>query len=57
VPVNLDLSDLYDSLTFFRGDLYSEDAHEELAARIALAGRAWAKTFWREEDMNAYMFR
>jgi len=53
----LDLSDLYDSLTFFRGDLYSEDAHEELAARIALAGRAWAKTFWREEDMNAYMFR
>lgn len=57
VPVNIDLSDLYDSLTFFRGDLYGQDAHYELAAEIALAGRDWAKSFWREEDMAAYMFR
>ena len=57
VPCQLDWSDLYDSLTFFRGDLYGEDAHEELAAKIALAGRDWAKTFWREQDIIAYMFR
>jgi hypothetical protein len=57
IPVQLDLSDLYDSLTFFRGDLNGEGAHEELAAQIALSGRGWAKTFWRDEDMMAYMFR
>ena len=57
IPVQLDLSDLYDSLTFFRGDLNGEGAHEELAARIAHDGRDWAKTFWRDEDMTAYMFR
>jgi Glycosyl transferase family 90 len=57
VPVQLDLSDLYDSMMFFRGDLNGEHAHEELAAQIALAGRDWAKAFWRDEDMTAYMFR
>jgi len=57
IPVQLDLSDLYDSLTFFRGDLYGEGAHEELAAKIAHAGRKWSKEFWRQEDMTAYMFR
>jgi hypothetical protein len=57
VPVGLDLSDLYDSLTFFRGDLNGEGAHEELAYQIALAGRDWARTFWRQEDMTAYNFR
>jgi hypothetical protein len=57
VPVQVDLSDLADSLVFFRGDLKGDGAHEELAAEIALAGRDWAKTFWRDEDMTAYMFR
>lgn len=57
IPVKIDLSDLYDSLTFFRGDLYGEGAHEELASKIALAGRHWTKKFWREEDITAYMFR
>ena len=57
VPYQMDLSDLYDSLTFFRGDLNGESAHEEMAAQIALAGQDWTKTFWRDEDMTAYMFR
>jgi hypothetical protein len=57
VPVQMDLSDLYDSLLFFRGDLNGEGAHEDMARNIAKAGREWSKTFWREEDMTAYMFR
>jgi len=57
VPVQLDWSDLYDSLTFFRGDLNGEGNHEDLALEIASAGREWSKTFWREEDLTAYMFR
>jgi len=56
-PVSVDLSDLYDSLTFFRGDLNGAGAHDDLAAKIAIAGRDWSKTFWREEDLTAYMFR
>lgn len=39
VPVQVDLSDLYDSLTFFRGGINGDGAHEELAAKIALTGR------------------
>lgn len=57
IPVQLDYSDLYDSLTFFRGDLNGEGAHEDMAEKIATAGRTWAKTFWRREDLTAYMFR
>jgi len=57
VPFQMDLSDLYDSLTFFRGDLKGEGAHKDLASQIALAGRNWTRTFWRDEDMSAYMFR
>ena len=57
VPFQMDLSDLYDSLTFFRGDLKGEGAHEDLAIQIALAGQNWTQTFWRDEDMSAHMFR
>ncbi|PPQ65974.1 hypothetical protein CVT24_011191 [Panaeolus cyanescens] len=57
VPVQLDLSDLYDALFFFRGDGNGEGAHDELAHKIALAGREWSKTFWRKEDLVAYFFR
>ena len=63
-------------MTFFRGGgVNGDDAHEELAAKIAEAGRyvylfivflliiiiffrrEWAKTYWRKQDMTAYMFR
>jgi len=57
VPVKVDLSDVHDSLTFFRGDMEGEGAHDDLARKIAMAGRNWSKTFWRKEDLTAYMFR
>ncbi|KAJ7148964.1 glycosyl transferase family 90-domain-containing protein [Mycena crocata] len=57
VPVQLDLSDLHDALVFFRGDASGVGAHEDLARKIAVAGRVWSKTFWRRQDMVAYFFR
>ncbi|TFK24115.1 hypothetical protein FA15DRAFT_687615 [Coprinopsis marcescibilis] len=57
IPVQLDLSDLHDALIFFRGDGNGEGAHEDLARKIAMAGREWSKTFWRREDLIAYFFR
>ncbi|KAJ8587552.1 hypothetical protein M405DRAFT_934650 [Rhizopogon salebrosus TDB-379] len=57
VPIQIDYSDLYDALVFFRGDLAGRGAHEDLAARIAREGREWSLKFWREEDMTAYLFR
>ncbi|KIL62815.1 glycosyltransferase family 90 protein [Amanita muscaria Koide BX008] len=57
VPIKVDLSDLHDALVFFRGDGNGEGDHEDLARKIALAGRQWSKTFWRREDLAAYFFR
>ncbi|KAJ7125783.1 glycosyl transferase family 90-domain-containing protein [Mycena crocata] len=57
IPVQLDLSDLHDAFLFFRGDLRDEGAHEDLARKIAAAGRVWSKTFWRQADMHAYFYR
>ena len=57
VPVQNDLSDLFDSLVFFRGDPTGTNAHDDMARKIAYAGRAWSKKFWRKEDLTAYMFR
>lgn len=57
IPVQNDLSDLYDSLIFFRGDPNGDGAHDDLARKIAYAGRDWSLRFWRKEDLTAYMFR
>ncbi|KAH7912619.1 glycosyl transferase family 90-domain-containing protein [Hygrophoropsis aurantiaca] len=57
IPVQMDLSDLHDSLVFFRGGPGGEGAHDDHAQKIASAGRQWSKHFWRREDMTAYMFR
>jgi hypothetical protein len=57
VPVQVDLSDLYDTLTFFRGGFGGEGAHDDMARKIATAGREWSKKYWRREDLTAYMFR
>lgn len=57
VPVQVDLSDLYDAFVFFRGGLYAEGNHDHLAQKIGRAGRIWSKTYWRREDMTAYFFR
>jgi hypothetical protein len=55
--MNSDYSDLYDILTFFRGDLSGRDAHDDMAKKIAYTGKEWVRTHWRKEDMTAYMFR
>jgi len=57
VPIQIDLSDLHDSLLFFRGDGNGEGGHDNLARKIAMAGREWSRTFWRKEDLIAYLFR
>lgn len=57
IPIQLDYSELYDVLAFFRGDLNGDNAHDDMAEKIASAGREWAKTYWRREDLTAYMFR
>ncbi|KAF8625394.1 hypothetical protein AX15_005400 [Amanita polypyramis BW_CC] len=76
VPIQIDLSDLYDTLLFFRGGLLGPGDmdpdfesnpqtssggryvhHEDLARRIAKAGREWSLKYWRREDLTAYMFR
>ncbi|KAF9450823.1 glycosyltransferase family 90 protein [Macrolepiota fuliginosa MF-IS2] len=57
VPVQVDLSDLHDTLAFFRGDLYGEGSHHELARKMVENSRQWAQKFWRKEDMTAYAFR
>lgn len=57
VPVNVDYSDLYDILAFFRGMPDGTGAHDDLAEKIATAGREWAERFWRQEDIIAYMWR
>ncbi|KAF8184821.1 glycosyl transferase family 90-domain-containing protein [Pholiota molesta] len=57
VPIQVDLSDLWDALVFFRGDPAGSGAHEDMGKKIAMDGRKWSKTFWRKEDMVAYNFR
>jgi hypothetical protein len=57
VPVQVDFSDLYDALAFFRGGVNGEGGHDDLAKKIAYAGRDWSKRFWRKEDLTAYNFR
>ena len=42
---------------FFAGNLSGEGAHDDMAREIARAGKEWAHTFWRPEDMTAYMYR
>ncbi|KIJ36563.1 glycosyltransferase family 90 protein [Sphaerobolus stellatus SS14] len=66
VPVQMDYSDLYDILAFFRGDIsvkagegeaYDGGLNDRLAEKIAKQGTDWSERFWRKEDMTAYMFR
>ncbi|KAF8517358.1 hypothetical protein BU17DRAFT_76415 [Hysterangium stoloniferum] len=62
IPVQINLSDLYDILAFFRGSPNPATASEEtgndaVAEKIATAGKVWSDTFYRKEDMTAYHFR
>ena len=49
VPISVDYGDLYDVLTFFRGTPDGKNAHDDLAEKIATAGRDWAMNFWRQD--------
>lgn len=55
VPVKVDYSDLYDIMTFFHGTPEGHGSHDELANKIGLAGKHWARDHWRKQDMAAYM--
>ncbi|KAJ9114711.1 hypothetical protein QFC22_005587 [Naganishia vaughanmartiniae] len=57
VPIQLDNSDLYDTLAYFRGDNDGMNGDDKAASQIAAAGRAWFETHSRREDMAAYMSR
>ncbi|KAG8966015.1 Glycosyltransferase Family 90 domain containing protein [Tulasnella sp. 419] len=57
VPIKNDLTDLYDVISFFRGDTEGGGGHDMLAEKIGLQGREWSRNFWRKEDMVAYQFR
>ncbi|KAJ9111349.1 hypothetical protein QFC19_001117 [Naganishia cerealis] len=57
VPVQLDNSDLYDTLAYFRGDEDGNNGDDEAAYKIAAAGRSWFETHIRREDMAAYASR
>lgn len=48
---------MYDILTFFRGEDEWTNTNDALAASIAKAGKEWSRTYYRREDMTAYMFR
>ncbi|KAJ7080641.1 glycosyl transferase family 90-domain-containing protein [Mycena belliarum] len=57
VPVQNSYVDLFDALVFFRGDPAGGGAHDDMARRIAAAGREWSRRYWRKEDLTAYMYR
>ncbi|KAH8928131.1 hypothetical protein BT69DRAFT_1329860 [Atractiella rhizophila] len=44
-------------MSYFVGTPNGEDnGHDNDAAKIAAAGKEWARDYWRREDMAAYMF-
>lgn len=51
----VDYSDLYDIMTFFHGTPEGPGSHDDLAQKIGLAGKNWARDHWRKQDMAAYM--
>ncbi|KAJ7474737.1 glycosyl transferase family 90-domain-containing protein [Mycena latifolia] len=57
VPIQNSYADLLDALVFFRGDPSGANAHDDMARRIAGAGREWSRRYWRKEDLVAYMYR
>lgn len=57
IPIKNDFTDLYDIFTFFHGDVDGQNSHDDLAEKIARQGKEWSLSFWRRQDMVAYMFR
>jgi beta-1,2-xylosyltransferase len=58
VPANIDYSDIFSIMAFFRGHPGTlRGSHERVARRIASNGQCWVERTWRKEDMQAYSFR
>lgn len=57
IPVQVDYSDLWDVLAFFRGGPSGEGAHDSMGKEIAQAGKSWAAAHLRFQDLQAYTFR
>lgn len=55
-PVQTDLSDMYDILSYFIG-MPGGAGNDDAARRIAEAGGQFTREHWRWEDMQAYMLR
>ena len=49
VPIKVEYGDLYDTLAFFRGLPDGTPGHDDLAEKIANAGREFVDKFWRSE--------
>ncbi|KDE09242.1 hypothetical protein MVLG_00562 [Microbotryum lychnidis-dioicae p1A1 Lamole] len=57
VPISPDYKDLWEVMAFFKGDENGRGEHDALAKEIAMAGKEFAKTCWRMEDMRIYTYR
>jgi len=53
----VDYSDMWDIMAFFRGGVNGEGAHDQLGKEIATAGKEWVKECYRWADLEAYQFR
>ncbi|GAA5925177.1 uncharacterized protein JCM15063_004946 [Sporobolomyces koalae] len=57
IPMQVDYSDMWDIMAFFRGGINGEGAHDQLGKDIAQAGKEWVKECYRWADLEAYQFR
>lgn len=53
IPIKVDYTDLFDVMSFFSGDLDGRNGHEEMAMKIAAAGKEYTAKHWRYQDMEA----
>jgi hypothetical protein len=57
IPMQVDYSDMWDVLAFFRGGINGEGAHDALGKEIAEAGKEWVRLCYRWADLEAYQYR
>ncbi|KAI5481828.1 capsular associated protein, glycosyltransferase family 90 protein [Pseudohyphozyma bogoriensis] len=57
IPMQVDYSDMWDIMAFFRGGVDGEGAHDDWGKEIAEAGKEWVMECYRWEDLEAYQFR
>ncbi|GAA6021000.1 hypothetical protein JCM10207_003884 [Rhodosporidiobolus poonsookiae] len=57
IPMQVDYSDMWDLMAFFRGGINGEGAHDDLGKEIAVAGKEWVRECYRWADLEAYQYR